>query len=264
MVLSMTVGMVTEDDKSISIPCLEYDDYQLLNRQTAFNRTAVEGASRCGCFHCGSIFPATLVKQWLTEEDGEDTAQCPYCEADAVIAGTETLPLSTALLAELYMKWFSREYKERNAEANYVLPFADPDDYLRKGIPFLLEKRTSLEVVGEIDLFPLSLLCEDFASLSGGESSDGCSDEGGKRYNGNEEYLPGFVEIKVHSEGQDRYLEFFDAAGKLLPYEPWTAGHERLVLSLIDQYGESLKGFVKDCSFGSMQLVVDKGSEGRK
>lgn len=90
-------------------PHLGFRDKFELNEQSAYNRSVIENSPRCGCFHCESIFSGSDVKQWLSESDGEDTALCPYCGVDAVIIGSDTFPLSTALLAGLHLLWFKEE-----------------------------------------------------------------------------------------------------------------------------------------------------------
>ena len=87
---------------------MESDDENELNSQTAYNRAMVEYSARCGCFHCGGIFAGNEVAQWLQEDDGEDTALCPYCGVDAVIVGNEQYPVCMMVLSKLYMHWFAR------------------------------------------------------------------------------------------------------------------------------------------------------------
>ena len=57
-------------------------------RQTAAgsfrNRARVMQTSECGCFYCLATFPSTDVRDWC--DDGE-TALCPRCGIDSVLAG---------------------------------------------------------------------------------------------------------------------------------------------------------------------------------
>lgn len=114
----------------------------------------IEGSSlRCGCFHCGSTFAASEITDWMPEEDGADTALCPYCGCDTVLYDTEELPVSTALLSSMYTDWFGSEYRERKKAATYVPPFSGYDDYQRRGIVFLLEESPLYQQVGEVELW---------------------------------------------------------------------------------------------------------------
>jgi len=82
----------------------------VLNRQTAFNRSMLEGADRCGCFHCGEMFSPEDIVDWVVEDDGhEDSAVCPFCGVDAVVVGTATYPLDPRALERLRHFWFRRE-----------------------------------------------------------------------------------------------------------------------------------------------------------
>lgn len=93
---------IIEDDPAMEVPQLHYEDYYVLNSQSAYNQRLVEESHECGCFHCGSCFTGEEITKWLKEDDGEDTVLCPYYGVDAVIVGTDLLPLSTALLSMLY------------------------------------------------------------------------------------------------------------------------------------------------------------------
>ena len=141
----------------MSIPFLKYEDKQALNRLTAYNRDVLSKrrARRCGCFHCGSQFKAEEITEWMHEEDGEESALCPYCGVDAVVYGTAQYELCTALLSQLYMAWFKEEYDERKRRATYIPSFKDDDSFLRTGAPFLMESEESVETLGEVELFPM-------------------------------------------------------------------------------------------------------------
>ena len=121
---------VVPDEASVKVPHLSYEDRHALNRLTAYGRPTLEGSSlRCGCFHCGSSFVAREITAWMPEEDGADTALCPYCGCDAVLYDTKEFPLSTALLSSMYMEWFKSEYQERETVATYAPLFSGYDDY---------------------------------------------------------------------------------------------------------------------------------------
>lgn len=249
----MTGRHVVEDASTLQIPHLSYEDHVTLNRQTAFNRTQVERAAACGCFKCGSTFAGRDVTSWIEEADGEDTALCPYCETDAVIVGTDEHPLSTALLSLLYKRWFSEEFKERVKTATYAPPFSDMDDYLRKGVPFLLAVDPDVEVVGEIGLFPLEIMDDSWGNVHDNDVFAHAMGEISHRWRG------GTVYVRTN----DRYpgsgdVRLVTADGGALPYEPWSGGEMDLVGQLAKKYGDALKGVIVGGSGASMKLIVDK------
>lgn len=125
---------IVPDKPSVPVPYLRYEDKDVLNRLTAYNRTVLgkRYVRQCGCFHCGSRFRADEISEWMHEEDGDDTALCPYCGTDAVVYGTATFPLSTALLSQLYMSWFEEEYRERQKRALLIPGYSNKKTFLKK------------------------------------------------------------------------------------------------------------------------------------
>lgn len=245
---------VVEDDSSVRVPRVGFRDKCELNRQTAYNRNRVERANACGCFYCGSTFAGSEITEWLAEDDGEDTALCPYCGTDAVIVGTEQFPLSTALLSMLYISWFGEEYKNRKERATKMPTFRGRLDFFRKGIPFLYQETDDASIVGEIRLISTRSIeseqdglyaCESMARAIGiiGDESEG-----------------GVVSVRVFfDEDGCCAVDFLDEDGKRLSYEPWSRGERDLLLSLAKEHGDSLKGIIKENDFDPlMQLFVEK------
>ena len=70
---------------------------------TANNASELEAAKECGCICCQRIFPADEVEDFA--EHGE-TAICPYCGCDSLIADTSGIKLTNELLSELNKKYF--------------------------------------------------------------------------------------------------------------------------------------------------------------
>lgn len=70
------------------------------------NKTALENATRCGCYFCIQLFNPAEIDEWSKDKNG-DTAICPRCSVDAVIPETDS-PLSTELLVEMCEHWFTR------------------------------------------------------------------------------------------------------------------------------------------------------------
>jgi hypothetical protein len=64
---------------------------ETIARLSFHNRARVAAAAECGCFHCQAVFPGSDVREWV--DDGQ-TALCPHCSIDAVLAdvtGANTL-----------------------------------------------------------------------------------------------------------------------------------------------------------------------------
>ena len=124
----MVLGMerrIVPDEASVKVPYPDYEDRRALNRQTAYGRPVLEGSSRrCGCFHCGSSFAASEIKDWMPEEDGADTTLCPYCGCDSVLYGTDEFPLTTTLLSEMYRDCFSSVFPDCIVAATFVPPLS--------------------------------------------------------------------------------------------------------------------------------------------
>lgn len=259
---------VVPDEASVKVPYLSYKDRHALNRLTAYGRPILEGSSlRCGCFHCGSSFVASEIIDWMPEEDGADTALCPYCGCDTVVYETKDYPLSTALLSKLYLDWFSTEFEAQEKVATYVPTFSTYDDYLRQGIPFLMEHHESDEIVGEVDLFRVDapgnatgFMHEDSGAW---QAKDLAGDEPG-----------GMVRIVIHRGGRDfahkdenirvnTYFEFIDELDRRLPYELWSPDQEDCVLNLVEKYGSKLRGAILSPSDRTMRLVAKKAPDGR-
>lgn len=251
----MLTRRIVEDEVSTEIPKVGYRDRVELNCQTAYNRSIVEKAPKCGCFHCGSTFAGSDVTKWLPERDGEDSACCPCCGEDAVIVGTEQFPLSTALLSILFMEWFPEEYKEAKESSANAPGYSSRADYLRKGVPFRYEQGKR-EFVGEVGLWIDSVFNaswnEEFDdTLPVREEELELADAGGE------------VSVKAYFDDTGCCMcEIKSATGNLLPYAPWSGKDQDLLLDLSNRYGDDLKGLIVDGGFGGrMRLYVECEAE---
>ena len=257
---------IVPDEASIKVPHLSHEDRHALNRLTAYGRSMLEGSSlRCGCFRCGSSFVASEITDWMPEEDGADTALCPYCGCDAVVYETKDHLLSTALLSKLYLDWFSTEFKGREKAATFVPTFSTYDDYLRQGIPFLMERLESDEIVGEVDLFRVD--------ASGNATGFMHEDDSAWQVKGLAGDEPGgMVRIVIHRGGRDfahkdenirvnTYFEFIDELDRRLPYELWSPDQEDCVLNLVEKYGSKLRGAILSPGGRTMRLVAKEAAD---
>lgn len=67
-----------------------------------YNKTAIAQCQKVGCYHCLMIFDPKEVKEWTDEGQ---TAICPFCAVDAVLAETDNTLLTRELLTKLRDYW---------------------------------------------------------------------------------------------------------------------------------------------------------------
>jgi hypothetical protein len=60
-------------------------------------------SSRCGCFHCLSIFEPNSITTWVDEGR---TALCPVCGVNAVVGSDSGSLITRELLEDLKKRWF--------------------------------------------------------------------------------------------------------------------------------------------------------------
>lgn len=226
---------------------------------TAHNKAKFKKRSRaCGCFRCGSRFRADEVVEWLQEEEGEESALCPYCGTDAVVYGNAKFPMSTALLSLLYMSWYSQEYRDRKAKALLVPDYSREGDYLRKGIPFLMRDERFVEFIDEITLFPARISYYEQGFISDPE----CFVESVSAIEDKDDWVVAKMASFTDEDGFRRVV-FIDGKGKHLPFEPKTTEELQRVLDEIDRYGNALRGVVKDWKTRRLKLYIGKPSGGQ-
>lgn len=70
------------------------------------NRQAVEESETCGCYCCSAIFSKLDIAEWT---DNNQTAICPFCGTDAVLAQTSGISLDKEALEKIGRYWFSND-----------------------------------------------------------------------------------------------------------------------------------------------------------
>lgn len=70
------------------------------------NKEELKKSKTCGCFYCSRIYKVSEIKEWIEEKSGAETALCPYCDIDAVIAESDEYELTKELLDYMYSIWF--------------------------------------------------------------------------------------------------------------------------------------------------------------
>lgn len=70
------------------------------------NKSEIEFADKCGCYSCMQIFDAKKINKWT---DGGETALCPLCSVDSVIANGIGFDLTETNLRKANQYWFSSQ-----------------------------------------------------------------------------------------------------------------------------------------------------------
>ena len=73
--------------------------------RATYNRVDLEEATICGCFYCLEVYDPKLIVSWT---DAGETAICPYCSIDAVLAGVD----NKAFLEKMHTFWFTTTVEE--------------------------------------------------------------------------------------------------------------------------------------------------------
>lgn len=92
----------------------ERHDVRAAHAHSHNHRDELAASTRCGCFHCGSVYAPSDVVDWidpppqLATELGRrgQTALCPRCGIDSVIGDASTYPLTPEFLAAMRAHWF--------------------------------------------------------------------------------------------------------------------------------------------------------------
>lgn len=79
------------------------DQLKDLHLRTYLNASDFQSGKECCCIYCQRFFPTDKVVEFV---DDDDTALCPYCGIDSVIALGADVEVSKELLAELNKRYF--------------------------------------------------------------------------------------------------------------------------------------------------------------
>lgn len=69
------------------------------------NKQEIEKSDTCGCFYCRELFIPKEIEDWVKDDKG-DTALCPYCKIDAIIANASGFDVNKKLLEDLHKRYF--------------------------------------------------------------------------------------------------------------------------------------------------------------
>ena len=85
-------------------------DLEKAHKHSSKNRTEIEKSVVAGCFSCEKIFNSSEIVEYT---DKGETALCPFCGVDAIIANESGIYISPDLLNEMKEYCFDQKNKER-------------------------------------------------------------------------------------------------------------------------------------------------------
>lgn len=72
-----------------------------LSKHSIKNKKIIENSKYCACYYCLSKFDPKEIKNWT---DNKETALCPKCNVDSVIADKD--PIDSCFLEKANKYWF--------------------------------------------------------------------------------------------------------------------------------------------------------------
>ena len=108
---------------------LSQTELKSLHKLCFQNEHLIRDAKQAGCFCCLEVFPTSAIDtsgidQWLPDQQSQ-TACCPHCSVDSVLADDENVKLSHDLLKQMQTRYFGpdteiREYRYFNSLAELM------------------------------------------------------------------------------------------------------------------------------------------------
>ena len=127
---------------------LSQNELKALHKLSFQNLHLIQDAKQAGCFCCLEVFPTSAIDtsgidEWLPDQLSQ-TACCPHCGVDSVLADDENVKLSHDLLKQMQTKYFlpdidAREHRYLNSftEMMYAYHTAQEDSETT-GIDFFM------------------------------------------------------------------------------------------------------------------------------
>lgn len=85
----------------------EHERLHYAHMFSIYNGPSVKKSDKCGCFYCGTVFPAKEIKMFAREFNGNpNTAICPHCMIDSVLADADWDDLSEDFLKKMEKYFF--------------------------------------------------------------------------------------------------------------------------------------------------------------
>ena len=69
------------------------------------NKAAVQQQKEVACYYCQKIFDTQEIKEWT---DNDQTAICPFCEADTIVPNAPEYKLNESALKQAHQFWFKK------------------------------------------------------------------------------------------------------------------------------------------------------------
>jgi hypothetical protein len=76
------------------------EDLTSVHKSCFKNRAQLEQSDACGCFYCLATYAPAEVTEWVTEDDGQQTALCPRCGIDSVVGSVSGCPVGDRTFLE--------------------------------------------------------------------------------------------------------------------------------------------------------------------
>lgn len=80
-------------------------DYIRAHRHCTGNKQELASSELCGCFYCLAIFSPKSITLWA-DETHDDTAWCPHCGIDSIIASASGYPITKKFMQKMQAHWF--------------------------------------------------------------------------------------------------------------------------------------------------------------
>ena len=87
-------------------------ELEALHKLCFQNEHLIRDAKQAGCFCCLEVFPTSAIHEWHQYQLSQ-TACCPHCSVDSVLADDENVKLSHDLLKQMQTKYFLPDIEAR-------------------------------------------------------------------------------------------------------------------------------------------------------
>lgn len=94
------------------MPSFTLEVLGIAHKHSLNNKDEISTSQNCACFHCFRTYSPNEIEYYIEENDGKETALCPYCLCDTVIGDASGIVISDELLDELahtYLRGLTRE-----------------------------------------------------------------------------------------------------------------------------------------------------------
>lgn len=86
---------------SLEIPLYTRKALSIIHQHSLKNKFEVINSNKCACFHCFRVYDSDDVDTFLQENDGQETAICPFCITDTIIGDASGFNLTDEMIDAL-------------------------------------------------------------------------------------------------------------------------------------------------------------------